>query len=145
MPKKSKTDWAKLKQEYLAGDIEEVSEFLRRALGETKARNGYAERQTKGWREERAELKQKATEAVKKKIVSSTTVNTEKLLKMKENVLILVGNRLAAQKENLSANELKVLWEILKTEVGEPTSVAKTQNETKLTGLQQLKGLDVEL
>jgi hypothetical protein len=84
---------------------------------------------TKGWKEERANVVRNSLERAKDKHVDQVSVPNEKLLKMKENILKIIGNKIATQKEDLNAKDLKDLIGVIKTELGEPTTIAKNTNE----------------
>ncbi len=123
-----KIDWIKLKQEFLAGDIEDVSEFCKKQGLSKPEASGSVGKATKGWKEERNSLKQTALEAAKSKHIEQSILPNEKLLKMKENILIIVGNKIAKEQDKMSAADLKSLIQIIKTELGEPITINVNRN-----------------
>ena len=93
MPKK--TEWEELRKGYITGEVDELAEYLRVKLGSEKSRwNGYLSRMTKGWKEERANVVRNSLERAKDKHVDQVSVPNEKLLKMKENILKIIGNKI---------------------------------------------------
>jgi hypothetical protein len=123
-------DWDRLKQEYIRSDKREVKAFLREKGLLDKYTQATISTRTRTWNKERKELNDSLLEKAKKN-VTSLVISNEKLLKLKDNILISVGNKVSKHNDTLTGQELKVLWEIVKTELGEPTSVNKNINENK--------------
>lgn len=140
---RKKINWEKLKQEYLTGEIESVTEFL---LAQSKHKirptNGDVRQRVAGWSAERKALQKEATEKVKREMIEKYKIPQAQLLESKYKILKIVNKGLAGVEEliefdqagtpiiNKNASGLKTLWEIVKTELGEVTKIDKT----KLTG-----------
>lgn len=139
-------NWEKLKRDYLTGDVESVSEFVRQKTSKETAKNNSVATKTKGWSEERKELQMEATEKAKKELLEEITVSHTGLLLAKQRALRLIEKRLDELEEaeiyhdkefgipvftkNIAAIE-KVL-NIIKTELAEPTSLSKVNSNLSL-------------
>jgi hypothetical protein len=90
-------DWSRIKQEYMrADDTVSVTEILRRN-GFKKGNVNPASLHTAGWPTERAELRKRELEAVKKKIIQNTEHEFDEYLRLldvtrKQIAMFLRGN-----------------------------------------------------
>jgi RNAse (barnase) inhibitor barstar len=130
---RTKLEWTELKKQYLGGQYEDVRDWWRSIGGQSVIAESTLDRRTKGWSEERAELQKRSIEAAKINYVAVSAMPNEKLFKMKENLLILVGKKIMKEKETLTPNDLKTLWQMVKTELQEPITITKNENRNENT------------
>ena len=113
----------------------EVFIFLRATLDNYKATSkAMYSRRTRGWREEKELVRKEATERVKEKVSSAEGFSAEELLKIKWNIIKIANNKLAKEKDELKAYDLKILWEMVKAEVGEITSYQDIKGNVEVSG-----------
>lgn len=128
---KRKFNWIELKKQYLAASVADIRQWWRSIGGERVVSERSLDRNTVGWKEEYAKIKQKGLERAIEKHVEQSSIPNEKLLRMKENLLIIIGNKIAKERETLSANDLKNLINVIKVELGEPTNISENTNLNK--------------
>lgn len=121
--KTKKYDWVALKQEYFISDELEVKGFIRGKLG---VWNANTSKQTTGWSKEKQEYREdimyKTLEQIKD---SEAAKNRKALIKLYEELRRRIeGGKVG----DLIYKELEAIWKILKTEIGEPTSITKTES-----------------
>lgn len=139
---KSKYDRQALKLEFFQSEIDEVYNFLAWKFGE-KTVKWNLKNKVKGWSKEKQEYKdkilQKALEKRAKEEAKSLEIPIDQLLKAKKAVISLFMNKLnkvlAQQKtdENADFNvkEFEKILKVIKTELGEPTNISKTDATIK--------------
>ena len=139
---KSKYDRQALKLEFFQSDIDEVYNFLAWKFGE-KTVKWNLKNKVKGWSKEKQEYKdkvlQKALEKRAKEEAKSLEIPIDQLMKAKKAVISLFMNKLnkvlAQQKtdENADFNvkEFEKILKVIKTELGEPTNISKTDATIK--------------
>jgi len=139
---KSKYDRQALKLEFFQSEIDEVYNFLAWKFGE-KAVKWNLKNKVKGWSKEKQEYKdkilQKALEKRAKEEAKSLEIPIDQLMKAKKAVISLFMNKLnkvlAQQKtdENADFNvkEFEKILKVIKTELGEPTNISKTDATIK--------------
>jgi len=150
-----KYDWQEIKRAYFESDIMEVREFLISfiSVNPKNASNGSYAKATKGWRDEKEAIKQTQTKKAKADLENDPAIriSNEKLLEAKKNILTFVTaglNQIANDiKTDLSnmpilgrvhSKSLKTYWEIVKTELNEPTSYVKNDNNNNDESTSQL-------
>lgn len=123
MPAK-KHNWDALKAEYMLWDGYSVKEFLENKFG---TRTGQAATQATGWQDEKKERDRRVAERVMNEREEEEVKLYKKMLKhLMEN---RVATRImAASDDELSAGDMKIFWQMLKTELGLPTSISQTHN-----------------
>lgn len=137
-----KYDRQALKLEFFQSDTDEVQDFLRWKFGEKLAKSNMKNK-CKGWSKEKQEYKdkilQKALEKRAKEEAKSLEIPIDQLMKAKKAVISLFMNKLnkvlAQQKtdENADFNvkEFEKILKVIKTELGEPTNISKTDATIK--------------
>jgi len=137
-----KYDRQALKLEFFQSEIDEVFEFLKRKYGEKLAKSSMKNK-CKGWSKEKQEYKnkilEKALEKRAKEEAKSLEIPIDQLMKAKKAVISLFMNKLnkvlAQQKtdENADFNvkEFEKILKVIKTELGEPTNISKTDATIK--------------
>lgn len=139
---KSKYDRQALKLEFFQSDIDEVYNFLAGKFGENTVKWNLKNK-VKGWSKEKQEYKnkilEKALEKRAKEEAKSLEIPIDQLMKAKKAVISLFMNKLnkvlAQQKtdENADFNvkEFEKILKVIKTELGEPTNISKTDATIK--------------
>ena len=139
---KSKYDRQALKLEFFQSDIDEVFNFLAGKFGE-KTVKWNLKNKVKGWSKEKQEYKnkilQKALERRAKEEANSLEIPIDQLMKAKKAVISLFMNKLNKvlnqQKKDEDADfnvkEFEKILKVIKTELGEPTNISKTDATIK--------------
>lgn len=121
--KKTKYDWVALKQEYMLSDELEVKAFIEAKLS---VWNGNCSKMTRGWVKEKQEYREdimyKTLEQIKD---AEAAKNRKALIKLYEELRRRIEGGKVGE---LIYKELEAIWKILKTEIGEPTSITKTES-----------------
>ena len=130
---KQKYDYAKLKQGFMQSDINNIKSYLDSLwIG-----NKINETKTKWWTKEKRELKNKTTEkAIAKRIEKeadklSAKIPLERLYRMKWDFFDLIDQAILwmQQKENVDIEKVVKGLNTIKTELWEPTTVSKNEND----------------
>ena len=139
---KAKYDRPALKLEFINSDIDEVQEFLRWKFGEKLARSNMKNK-CKGWSKEKQELKNKilneALERKAKEEANNLEIPISQLKQAKKTVIWLVMRKLkeAIDWWNITVKEQEKILKIIKTELGEPTNISKTDATIKTNPLDE--------
>lgn len=134
---KSKYDRQALKLEFFQSDIDEVERFFQDKF-KTKT-DGSIRKNTKGRSKEKQEYKdkilQKALERRAKEEAKNLEIPVDKLMKAKKAVIWLfmqkVEKELSQKEPNINVKEFDKILKIIKTELGEPTNISKTDATIK--------------
>lgn len=137
MPKQ-KYDFKQLKLEFFQSDIDEIKVFMETKYGQGK-RNGTMNRNTRWRSKEKQEWKSKVLEQVLERRAKEEAKNLEipvdKLMKAKKAVIWLfmqkVEKELQQKEPNVNVKEFDKILKIIKTELGEPTNISKTDATIK--------------
>jgi len=139
---KVKYDRQALKWEFFHSEINEAKVFFEHKYGQWK-RNWTMNRNTTGWSKEKQEYKdkilQEALEKRAKEEAKSLEIPIDQLMKAKKAVISLFMNKLnktlAEQKKDEDADfnvkEFEKILKVIKTELGEPTNISKTDATIK--------------
>lgn len=132
--RKAQIDWAGLKQEYFESNFITLKDFLRSKNELKDYSEGSLEQLTRKWATEkreflkaRAEKAQQIAEKNFEKYQQSLQVAKRNMMR---KIARLVGGNEEVAMEDLA--KLKVAWEMIKVEVGEPTAVAKTEQKINM-------------
>lgn len=134
---KSKYDRQALKLEFFQSDIDEVERFFQDKF-KTRT-DGSIRKNTKGRSKEKQEYKdkilQKALERRAKEEAKNLEIPVDKLMKAKKAVIWLfmqkVEKELLQKEPNINVKEFDKILKIIKTELGEPTNISKTDATIK--------------
>lgn len=130
-----KYDYAKLKAEFMQSDIDNIKSFLNsKWIG-----NKINETKTTWWTEEKQQYKQRlAQRAIEKTLEKQATqlsakIPIERLIRMKSDFFDLIDQAIdwMQQKDNVDIEKVIKWLNAIKTELWEPTTVAKNENENK--------------
>ena len=139
MARPPKYDWIKLKEDWLLSEINELSLFFN-SINTPICKNTYWQK-TKGWREEKEAYKEKLSSAkigkaledpeigeLKKKILT----RQEAILAAKDNIItklsLLFGGK-DSKIEKIETKDAVAVVNLLKTELGEVTTISKNKLE----------------
>lgn len=138
---KSKYDRQALKLEFFQSETDEVERFFQDKF---KTKTDWSIRKnTKGWSKEKQEYKDKILQQVlerrAKEEAKSLEIPVDQLMKAKKAVISLFMNKLnkvlAQQKTDEDADfnvkEFEKILKVIKTELGEPTNISKTDATIK--------------
>lgn len=136
---KYKYDYAALKQEFMQSEIEDTREFIRQRLGKDTAKNKQLATKTKWWTKEKQRYKQKLAEkAIAKSLEKqanqlSAKIPLDRLVRMKSDFFDLIDQAIDTMMSQKNVEIDKVIkWlNAIKTELWEPTTVAKNENENR--------------
>lgn len=136
---KVKYDRQALKLEFFQSDIDEVNVFLRWKYGEDMVKHNLKNK-VKGWSKEKQEYKdkilQKALDKKAKEEAESLEIPVDQLMRAKKAVLGLFMKKLNTaiqnKDENINVKEYEKILKVIKTELGEPTTISK--NDTTVRG-----------
>ena len=125
-----------LKLEFFQSDIDEVKSFL---TDKKVTYNSVSRKYTKWWYNEKQEYKNKILEKALEKRAKEEAKNLEipvdKLMKAKKAVIWLfmqkVEKELLQKDPNINVKEFDKILKIIKTELGEPTNISKTDATIK--------------
>lgn len=131
---KQKKDYASLKQEFMQSDIPEVKWFL---LSKSIPYDRYAREWTKWWTKEKKAMKQKIIQkaiekrAEKEAAELSAKIPLERLYRMKWDFFDLIDQAIdwMQQKDNVDIEKVIKWLNAIKTELWEPTTVNKNEND----------------
>jgi len=139
----TKYDRPALKLEFFESDFDDVQAFFQQRHNKETANNGQIARWTKGRAKEKAERKEKIVEkALAKKqteLAKDLEISIDELLKAKRNVIDLLQVKLKQylwqvnEAWTIPVKDLKTLREMTKTELWEPTTIAKNEWKTEIT------------
>lgn len=157
-PTNRKYNWELLKHEFLTGEYAQVSVFLRSKFGEHYPKSDYSVKQYSGWAKERKKFIEdnlaKMREKIEERRVKKAVAQLDKLIDVKDDLINLMaaylseGNayeivetedKITGEKKKrvkllISSAEFKNMWQMIKAEIGEPTSF--TQQDITTKGLQ---------
>ena len=136
---KQKYDYASLKAEFMQSEIEDVRNFIKQRLNQDTAINKQLAIKTKWWTEEKKQYKQRlAQRAIEKTLEKQATqlsakIPIERLIRMKTDFFDLIDQAIdwMQQKDNVDIEKVIKWLNAIKTELWEPTTVAKNENENK--------------
>ena len=141
MPKQ-KWDYKQLKLDFFQSDIDEVKVFIETKYGQWRW-NGTLNKNTR-WRwKEKQEYKDKILQKVLEKRAEeeakSLEIPVDKLMKAKKAVIWLFMNKLNRTLEeqktdkdaDFNVKEFEKILKVIKTELGEPTNISKTDATIK--------------
>lgn len=132
---KQKYDYASLKAEFMQSEFDNIKSFLdSKWIG-----NKINEMKTKGRTDEKKKYKQRlAQRAIEKSIEKQATqlsakIPIERLIRMKTDFFDLIDQAIdwMQQKDNVDIEKVIKWLNAIKTELWEPTTVAKNENENK--------------
>ncbi len=134
-----KYDYASLKAEFMQSEIEDVRNFIKQRLNQDTTINKQLAIKTKWWTNEKKQYKQKlAQRAIEKTLEKQATqlsakIPIERLIRMKTDFFDLIDQAIdwMQQKDNVDIEKVIKWLNAIKTELWEPTTVAKNENENK--------------
>lgn len=136
----TKFDYNALKLEYFQSDIDEIKRFW---LDKGLNYNTRVATMTKGrWDEKKARREKIIEKALAKKqneLAKKLEIDVDDLLKAKKTVLELLKVKLNQYVQGINegkpinTRDLETIWRMTKTELWEPTVVAKNDNNTQLS------------
>lgn len=135
---KVKYDRANIKLKFFQSDFDEVRPFIAQELHQDTTINKQLAQKTKGRAKEKQAYKEKvlekALEKQAKEEAKSLEIPTEQLLKAKKTVIGLLMKKLQQNIEswNINVSEQEKILKMIKTELGEPTTISK--NDTTVRG-----------
>lgn len=133
---KQKYDYASLKAEFMQSDCFEVKQFI---TDKWIAYNQETRERTKGRTKEKKEYKQRLAQRTIEKTLEkqatqlSAKIPIERLIRMKTDFFDLIDQAIdwMQQKDNVDIEKVIKWLNAIKTELWEPTTVAKNENENK--------------
>lgn len=130
-PAKPARDYEGLKQKFIVQPhYKDARTYLRKEHGftEQELKNGNVRRKIEGWGKERVKKRATLAEEAYAELRNTEKERLADLLKGKLNLMKIIIDRIDNEGEldDAEARELKTLWEIVKTELGEPTSITRT-------------------
>ena len=122
-----KPNWIKIKQDYFKSDIVEVQEYMRSASGVGTVADRTIDNRTKGWRDEKQELRSKITARAQEKLINNPDIQkqTAYLLKALNNANLKIAELLGTGDRAFSIDDLpkiKAGIELLRLATGQSTS-----------------------
>lgn len=123
---KPQYNWEELKAEYLTSDIISVSEFMRHKVGTKSAQGGTVRKGTAGWQKEKEMAKREALKEVMEEEKEKMATNIRNGLNNLINFGLLAKLTDSEMIKKMPIRDVKELWKMLKTELGEPTFVGLT-------------------
>lgn len=135
--RKSKYDRPALKQEFMQSDVDEVKVFIESKF--SGKRNWTIDRNTRWWTKEKQRYKQKLAEkAIAKSLEKqanqlSAKIPLDRLVRMKSDFFDLIDQAIDTMmnQENVEIDKVIKWLNAIKTELWEPTTVAKNENENR--------------
>jgi hypothetical protein len=123
----------------MQSEIEDVTNFIKQRLWKDTAKNSQLATKTKWWTEEKKQYKQRlAQRAIEKTLEKQATqlsakIPIERLIRMKTDFFDLIDQAIdwMQQKDNVDIEKVIKWLNAIKTELWEPTTVAKNENENK--------------
>lgn len=146
MGKLRRHNWIKYKEDYFNSDIDDVTHFFS-AYDASISRNTFRPR-TIGWRDEKLEHRQRLSRKAIDKIVENQDVTelTLQLLKAKNNIIKKVASLCEEEEfEKGDLRDVKLAWEILKTELGEPSKISDSNQKIDFKERPVFKQVQVKL
>lgn len=140
-----KYDRPALKLEFFESDFDDVYSFIKTRLNQETDKNTQIKNRTKGRAKEKAERKEKVLEkALAKKqneLAKKVEISVDELLQAKRDIVDLLKVKLEEYfndldengKSKINVKDLKTLREMTKTELWEPTTIQKNENNTQLS------------
>lgn len=127
-PKPSpRTDWERLEREFILNpDYSNVRTWFREVRGwpENILSSGNFYDHTEGWGSKRAEFQQKITQQALEAAKATEAERVPKLYTAKLNLVAQIIQDVGSWKK-LSSKDKKLCYDILKTELGEPSRISK--------------------
>lgn len=132
---KQKYDWSALKLDFFNSDIDEVKEYIKHIWGNYNRNTAQATR----WRaKEKQAYKEKILAKVLERKAKEEAKNLEipvwKLKEAKKAVVGLLMKKISDvinEKSNLSIKDQERILKMIKTELGEPTTISKNDTTIK--------------
>jgi hypothetical protein len=118
----SKYNWNKIKQDYFNSAEIELIQFF--ATYDTQIPPDTYRRKTNNWRKEKEKLINNIvtiTEVEQMNTLTNTLIETKKL------ILETMQRRITRKADDLPMIELKQAWDVFKVELGEPSTIAKSE------------------
>lgn len=121
-----KYDWIQIKEHYFQSEVDEVTSFFQENYAHIPSRTWRP--MTVGWRDEKQKFKAELLKVKQGKLKHDPEIQSlqQQLLIAKNNIVKRVAKLLGDAQANFTVNDLpkvEIGWKILKTELGEPTSV----------------------
>lgn len=143
---RKKYDWEQLEHEFIHGQIEDASEFIRRKLGANVARSGTFSVHTVGWHIKRDKYREGIRTIAAQKEKNERIERESKNIKIAEEIEFLatkvayamLNESLILDKEkkikgtSLLAKDVKILIDIARLEQGKNTSQQGLQGEVTI-------------
>jgi len=120
---KKRHNWNQLRVEYLSAETMSPTEFLRERLGGeyVEADAPRYRQKTKGWKEDKEATRAQLLEIARIEAQKNIGFNFQQLLIFKWNIVKICGSKLKKEGERMAIKDLKLLWEMIKAEIGEVT------------------------
>lgn len=120
-------DWTMLKAEYLQSDVKDAAVFIRQKLGIPQGQRlpGVVTRNLKGWAIDWEENRRKIAEAATEKARRELSNEMAEGLVAIQRLVSKIAKEAADEKRFLTVKDLGRVWEILMTENGRPTKIAR--------------------
>lgn len=140
-----KYDRPAIKLEFFESDFEEVQPFFLQIYNKDTAKNKQIAVATKGRAKEKQEWKEKIVEKALAKrqsqLAKKMEISVDELLQAKRDIVDLLKVKLEEYfndldengKSKINVKDLKTLREMTKTELWEPTTIQKNENNTQLS------------
>lgn len=140
-----KYDRPALKLEFFESDFEDVQTFFQQVYNKETANNGQIAIKTKWRAKEKQERKEKIVEKALAKrqaqLAKKMEISVDELLQAKRDIVDLLKVKLEEYfndldengKSKINVKDLKTLREMTKTELWEPTTIQKNENNTQLS------------
>jgi hypothetical protein len=81
---------------------------------------------SKAWTDEANAKISQVSQTLQKKIEAELEITMEEALQVKRKAVALMLNRMKAKGNQLSATELKMIWEVARTEAGQVSRITKS-------------------
>ena len=138
-----KYDRPALKLEFFESDFDDVYSFIKTRLNQETDKNTQIKNRTKGRAKEKAERKEKVLEkALARKqteLAKKMEISVDELLQAKRDIIDLLKVKLEEYlkkdwewNNKINVKDLRTIREMMKTELWEPTTIAKNENKTEL-------------
>lgn len=123
-------DWDSLEREFITNpDYPSVQTFLREVKGwpQNRCLNGNTLKRTTGWSIKRAKFQQSLTEKTIKALEVEQRKKIPDLMKAKAELLVKIMGDIK-QWDLMGSKDKKLMYQIIKTELGEPTNINLNAN-----------------